>query len=421
MVGREDRPGRQGEFMRKILCAATAALLFGAGAALAAGVTITVTHDLDAARPASVIAVPFKEIDALSPGLRMYHVVVRDPKGHPLTLQVTNYQHDHHGAQYDDLVFSYDFARGEKQAVFTLEPVDAATPPVEPCAYARLVSERFDDMAWENDRIAHRMYGMALDGPAAAAVGEKLRGSGVDIWAKRVTYPIVDRWYQKGHDQLHKDGEGEGLDLYSIGGARGDGGTGVWDGQKLWTSDNFAQSQVLSNGPRRAVIRLGYASWDAGATGSVEEQKQITVDCGRNFDAQESTFKFDVAEATVAVGLTEHPQAEGFPAHVLTRGPDDRWISLWEENKDGGLGTAVILAADVASAGYALDAPGNPKAYGNHLLLVKARSGQAIRYFSGAGWNRSGQFKTRADWESYVTAFAAQVAHPLKVALSARP
>ncbi len=407
--------------MRKIHGAAAAAWLLGAGAAEAAGVTIVVSHDLDAARPAAVIAVPFKDIDAISPGLRMFHLVVRDPKGHALTLQVTNYQHDHHGAQYDDLVFSYDFARGEKKAVFTLVPADTATAPVTPCAYARLVPERFDDMAWENDRIAHRMYGMALNGPAAAAVGEKLRGSGVDVWAKRVTYPIVDRWYQKGHDQLHQDGEGEGLDLYSIGGARGDGGTAIWDGHELWTSDNFAESHVLSNGPRRAVIRLGYAPWDAGAAGTVQERKQITVDCGRNFDQMESTFTFGSAEATVAVGLTEHPQAEGFPAAVLTRAPDDRWMSLWEENKNGGLGTAVILAPDVAIAGYAYDAPANPKAYGNHLLLVKAHSGEAVHYFSGAGWNRSGQFKTRADWEAYVKQFAAQVAHPLAISVSARP
>ena len=65
-------------------------------------------------------------------------------------------------------------------------------------------------MAWENDRIAHRMYGFALNSPVAAAAGERLRGSGIDVWAKRVTYPIVDRWYAKGHDQFHKDEEGEG-------------------------------------------------------------------------------------------------------------------------------------------------------------------------------------------------------------------
>jgi pectinesterase len=284
------------------------------------------------------------------------------------------------------------------------------------------VPERFGDMAWENDRIAHRMYGAPLNGPDAQAVGEKLRGSGVDVWAKRVTYPIVDRWYAKGHDQFHKDGEGEGLDLYSIGGSRGDGGTGVWDGQKLWTSDNFVSARVLSNGPRRAAFSLAYDSWPAGDLGKVEERKNITVDCGVNFDAVETTFGFPGGkEAQIGIGITEHPQPEGFPAAVLTRGPDDRWMSLWEENKDGGLGTAVILGPDTPSAGYVHDAPDKPTNYGNHLLLVKARDSQALHYFAGAGWNRSGQFKTRADWEAYVKAFAATVANPLKISVAARP
>ena len=29
---------------------------------------------------------------------------------------------------------------------------------------------------------------------------EVLVTSGLDVWCKRVSYPIVDRWYNKGHD-----------------------------------------------------------------------------------------------------------------------------------------------------------------------------------------------------------------------------
>jgi len=400
-------------------CACVAATLV-AGAALAAGVDVAVSNDAGLARPAAVVAVPFAEIAKLAPGLRMYHLVVRDPRGRVLPSQLTNYQHDHHGASYDDLVFSYDFAAGEKRAMFSVEPVATATPPETSCTYARVVPERFGDLAWENDRIAHRMYGMPLNGPDAQAAGEKLRGSGVDVWGKRVAYPIVDRWYAKGHDQFHRDEEGEGLDLYSIGGSRGAGGTGVWDGQKLWTSDNFAMAQVSSNGPRRAAFSLAYSPWPAGARGNFEELKRITVDCGVNFDSIETTFGFSGDEAQIGIGISAHPQPEGFPAAVLTRGPGDRWMSLWEENKDGGLGTAVILGPDVTSAGYVHDAPENPKAYGNHLLLVKATRAP-LRYFAGAGWNRSGQFADRAAWEAYVKAFAATVANPLKISVSARP
>ena len=402
-------------------CAAWGALGSLASVAGAAGATITVTQELDAVRPATIVSVPFKQIAAVAPELRMYHVVVRDPKGRVLPSQITNYQHDHRGVQYDDLVFSYDFAAGEKRVEFALEPVATATSPEPPCVYARFIPERLDDMAWENDRIAHRMYGFALNSPAAAAVGEQLRGSGIDIWAKRVAYPIVDRWYAKGHDQLHKDGEGEGLDLYSIGGSRGAGGTGLWDGTKLWTSDNFASAEVYSNGPRRAAFKLTYAPWDAGNTGKVAETKQFTVDCGRNFDAVESVFDLPGSEAVVGIGITEHPQPAGFPTAVLTRDPDGRWMSFWEENKDGGLGIAVILDADAVPAGFAHEAPAKTPGYGNNLLLVKVRDGVPLRYFTGAGWNGSGQFTDRASWETYVKANVAGVRAPLTIAVKARP
>jgi len=115
--------------MRFMLAGAAMAALVPV-AANAAGVTIVVSNPLESARPAAVIAVPFAEIAKLAPELRMYHVIVRDPKGKALPSQVTNYQHDHRGASYDDLVFSYDFAAGEKRAVFTVEPVATATPPL---------------------------------------------------------------------------------------------------------------------------------------------------------------------------------------------------------------------------------------------------------------------------------------------------
>ena len=403
----------------KLAIPALAALCLGAGASVAAAAeaTVLVTHELDAARPAEIVVVPFAQIAAIAPTLRMYHVVVRDAKGRALPLQITNYQHDHRGAQYDDLVFMYDFAAGEKRATFTIEAVATATPPDTPCAYARMVPERFDDVAWENDRIAHRMYGFALNTPAAG--GERLRGSGIDVWAKRVTYPIIDRWYPKGHDQFHKDGEGEGLDLYSIGGSRGAGGTGVWDGAKLWTSDNFVDGQILSNGPRRAAFKLNYAPFDVGTQGRVAETKQFTVDCGRNFDAVESVFDFPDDDAIVGIGITEHPAVEGFPKAVLTKDPDGRWMSFWEDNQDGGLGIAVILANDATPAGFAHeDAPGG-KGNANNLLLVKAKDNVPLRYLTGAGWTKSGQFDGRAAWERYVKDFAARAQKPLTVAVSA--
>jgi hypothetical protein len=348
-----------------ILFAAAAVLACCASPAMAGGATITVLNDLDVARPAATIAVPFADIARVDPNLRMYHVVVRDPKGRVLPAQITNYQHDHKGIAYDDLVFPYDFAAGEKRAVFTVEHTAAATPPEPACAYARVVAER--------------------------------------------------------HDQFHKDEEGEGLDLYSIGGSRGAGGTGVWDGRKLWTSDNFLKADVLSNGPRRVAFKLTYAPWDAGAVGSVSETKQFTIDCGRNFDTVESVFDSAAGEIVAGIGITEHPQAEGFPKGTLTKDPDGRWMSYWEENKDGGLGIAIILGAGETSAGFAYEPPAKVPGNGNHLLLVKAGDGVPVRYFTGSAWSKGGFFADRASWEKFVKEHAVRALRPLTITVGARP
>ena len=81
-------------------------------------------------------------------------------------------------------------------------------------AFGRFVRERFDDFAWENDRVAHRTYGKALETWA----GEPLTSSTMDIWSKRTPRMVVNDWYLADH--YHAD-SGEGFDDYSAGKSRG--------------------------------------------------------------------------------------------------------------------------------------------------------------------------------------------------------
>ena len=58
---------------------------------------------------------------------------------------------------------------------------------------ANQVSSSFkDDFAWENDKIAFRMYGPALE-----ADGEV--SSGIDVWSKSTPRLVINDWYQKHH------------------------------------------------------------------------------------------------------------------------------------------------------------------------------------------------------------------------------
>jgi hypothetical protein len=396
-----------------LFCAAGLALCAHAGAA--ERLVVTASHDLDAARPSETIAVPWKDVNAALPGAQIQHLVVKDAAGHVLPFQVTNVAPEAKdpkgiGVAYGELLFQHDFAPGEKSATFIVEKRDAITPPFAPKAFARYVPERLDDFAWENDVIGHRTYGPALAAPAPAGSGkEVLESSGLDIWFKRVDYPIVDRWYNKGHDHYHKD-EGEGMDMYNVGRSRGAGGTGVWDGTRLYTSGNYARWKVLANGPVRAVFELAYDAWDAAGT-KVTETKRFTVDAGHQLDRIDSTFTFAGPSAlTVAVGLNKTPSdKKQAPRVALVRDDADHALLQWVEQKtNGAFGTAVIVPA---ASGHAEDAL-------NDLVLARVESGKPLHYWAGAAWDRAGRITSKAAWQAYVAAEAQRIAHPVHVALA---
>ena len=92
-------------------------------------IVVTVTNDLDIARPAEVVAVPFSEIQRLLPGMLFDHLAVKDASGAVIPVQGTNFQPEERHDYYRDLVFQHDFAAGEKSATFTIEKTAATVPP----------------------------------------------------------------------------------------------------------------------------------------------------------------------------------------------------------------------------------------------------------------------------------------------------
>lgn len=392
-------------------------LVLGGPAIAAERLVISVTHDLALARPAETITVPWSEVAKALPGALLQKITVKDAAGHSLPYQVTNVaplakDPENKGLAYGELIFQHDFAAGEKSAVFIVGKSETVAPPFPVKAFARVVPERLDDFAWENDKIAHRCYSLALAAPAGGTGKEVLVTSGIDVWCKRVSYPIVDRWYNKGHDHYHHD-EGEGMDLYSVGISRGCGGTGVWDGKTLFVGRNYKSVRVLANGPVRAVFELSYDTWSANGF-FVSEVKRYTVDAGHNLDRIESTFTFTGAkEAVVAIGLNKNPADRGQePQIAFSPVPADGSLAQWIVQKsNGGLGVALILPGD-EFAGYAEDDR-------NRLVLAKVESGKPLVFFAGAGWSQAGEFTSQQAWLDYVAAESARARSPVQVSTTA--
>ena len=95
--------------------------------------------------------------------------------------QLTDYQ-----LTYDGQLLLDVSVRPQGVAAFTVE----RGTPRQPKAYVggRQYKERKDDMAWENDRCAYRMYG-----PALQRTGE--RSFGIDVWTKSTPDLVLDRRY----------------------------------------------------------------------------------------------------------------------------------------------------------------------------------------------------------------------------------
>lgn len=378
---------------------------------------ITVTHDLAIARPSETITVPWREVNQALPGALLQKISVRDAAGRELPYQVTNVapqakDPNNEGIAYGELIFQHNFAAGEKSATFTVGKIDPVAPVFPVKAFARLVPERLDDFAWENDKIAHRTYGPALAAPAPAGSDkEVLVTSGLDIWCKRVDYPIVDRWYNKGHDHYHTD-QGEGMDMYQVGPSRGCGGTGIWDGGALHVSGNFKSARVLANGPIRAIFELTYDTWAANGI-YVSETKRFIVDAGHQLDRIESTFAVsgNCQEITIGIGLHKNPADRGQdPLIEVLRDESGGVLGQWVvQQANGALGTAVIVPAGFA--GYAEDGR-------NLLALAKAVPGRPLVYYAGAGWSRAAEFTTMQAWRDYIAAMAARAKSPVRVTLS---
>jgi len=377
---------------------------------------VTVEHDLAIARPSETISIPWSEVNAVLPGALIQKIAVKDAQGRVLPYQVTNVaplakDPKNVGIAYGELLFQHSFAPGEKRAAFTVEKIDTVAPVFPVKAFARYVPERLDDFAWENDKVAHRTYGPALAAPSPPDVKkEVLVTSGLDLWFKRVDYPIVDRWYNKGHDHYHHD-EGEGMDMYNVGKSRGAGGTGVWDGKQLYTGVNYASWKVLANGPVRAVFELHYAGWDAGGK-QVSEVKRFTVDAGHYLDRIDSTFTYAGNEPiTVAVGLNRTPSDKGQNPQIATRKEGAVLLQWVQQASNDAFGAAVVLPG---AEGFAQDAL-------NDLVLAKATSGKPLRYYAGGAWSRAGEITSLEQWLRLAQDTAARDASPVRVTLGRKP
>jgi hypothetical protein len=265
--------------------------------------------------------------------------------------------------------------------------ISPAAEKGEPCAFGRLVPERKDDLAWENDLSAYRIYGPALKNSPGK------ENSGIDVWFKRVPYSIIDKWYREdlaGTHSYHADG-GEGYDGFKVGDTRGGGGTALWVDGKLVTAGVYQKAKVLSAGPEEVRFTATYLY--TMPEGAVQEEKTIALKKGERFFESRSVFTRDgkaLAGLPVAVGLVTHtPQAE------VTLHKGKGLIAVWDKLDGAGFGIGAILPP--AQVVETLHQPTNDKRE-HALCIAKTDDHGALVFRAGSAWSKQGQILSGDDW-----------------------
>jgi hypothetical protein len=358
-------------------------------------IVVTLTNPLAARRSAETIALALADITKLVPGLELKKLQVVDGKGKLVLSQLVDSDGDE---TPDQIVFQTDLGPSESKS-FKLrvgERVSAVEADYK--AYGRFVRERHDDFAWENDLIAHRVYGPDLE----TCKKEPLTSSGVDVWVKRVPKLVVNEWYMT--DNYHQD-HGEGADFYAVGKSRGCGGLGIWSGGKLQVSKNFTGTRVLANGPIRLIFELTYAAW---GTARVSESRRVTLDAGTHFNKFESTFKGGKGALSFGVGIAKHP---GGTVEVDDKAPSMRVWEPLNEGKSGNLGTAIVLPPGSQVEAQQTDL--------EFLLVTPAPKSGPLTYYVGTSWDRTSAAGGAASWTKEVQLLSSRLANPVQVKLAA--
>ncbi len=303
---------------------------------------------------------------------------------------------------------------------------------------------RKDDIAWENDRCAYRVYG-----PALQRSGEQSRGT--DVWAKSTPDTVVYKRYWNNQDgwmlgnKLRQQAKkaktekqrkallakadsvhlatsfhlehGDGLDPYRVGATLGLGAPALMAGDSIVLPYCYKDYQILDNGPLRFTVALTYNPSDIGAAKNVVEHRIISLDKGSNFNKMTVWY----------TGLTEPTDfATGFPIHE----EDTEWKTIAADYlsyadptdnmavNNAQLYVAVLFPEKIDQTFYQLFKQKHDGATGHALGIRKGlKDGERYNYYFGAGWSKY-DVRSYAEWQLRINQFMRALKTPLTVSVN---
>ena len=385
-------------------------------------VTVTVTNPLAMERSNEMVEVSMETVTDRLGLADTAQIVVLNADGQQVPYQIT----------YDGkVIFPAAIAAGGT-ATYTIQTGTPEAFDVKACG--RCYPERMDDMAWENDLVAFRAYG-----PALQAKGE--RGFGYDLFTKyNTTEPMLEAMYAKELDKetLAKIAElkktdpkaaaelsrersyhidhGYGMDCYAVGPTLGAGVAALMVNDTIIYPWCYKNQEILDNGPLRFTVKLEFTPLTVKVDSTVVETRLITLDAGSHLNKTVVSYSNLKETLPIVAGIVLHEPdgavvadaANGYITYVdPTTGPDNGKIFM---------GAAV--PAVVKDAKTVLFSEKEKKERNNadgHVLAVSDyEPGSEYVYYWGFAWDKA-DIKTADAWNRYMADFAQKVRNPLTV------
>ncbi len=385
-------------------------------------VTVTVTNPLAMERSNEMVEVSMETVTDRLGLADTAQIVVLNADGQQVPYQIT----------YDGkVIFPAAIAAGGT-ATYTIQTGTPEAFDVKACG--RCYPERMDDMAWENDLVAFRAYG-----PALQAKGE--RGFGYDLFTKyNTTEPILEAMYAKELDKetLAKIAElkktdpkaaaelsrersyhidhGYGMDCYAVGPTLGAGVAALMVNDTIIYPWCYKNQEILDNGPLRFTVKLEFTPLTVKGDSTVVETRLITLDAGSHLNKTAVSYSNLKETLPIVAGIVLHEPdgavvadaANGYITYVdPTTGPDNGKIFM-----------GVAVPAVVKDAKTVLFSEKEKKERNNadgHVLAVSDyEPGSEYVYYWGFAWDKA-DIKTADAWNRYMADFAQKVRNPLTV------
>ena len=288
--------------------------------------------------------------------------------------------------------------------------------PRQPKVYVtgRQYPERVDDIAWENDRTAYRIYGPALQ-------RNKERAFGVDVWVKNTPDLEVEKRYvtelsnHSAIEALKKEGKtqealdmeeattyhfdhGYGLDCYKVGPTLGGGAPALMDNGELVLPYCYRVYQILDNGPLRFTVRVDYNPTSIGKDKNIVEHRIISLDKGSNFNRCTVWYDGLTEKRDLAAGIVVHPE-DTETMHLASN------MALYADPTDNPtkqnfqIFVGLLFPEGIDYTRYLYTEQDRQNGNAGHVIGVKSYTpGTRFTYYFGSAWSKN-DVRTMDEWK----------------------